>query len=81
MCLKTGIEDAVCLVLLSGKLKMGRLPTLVVGAPVYLDYANDGLVITTMPAQETGRIVRIIGYGNKVDELYFCPDNNYLEYV
>jgi len=52
-------------------------PALTVGAPVYVD-VTAGDVTVTAPSG-TADIVRIVGYGNTADELFFCPDNTFIE--
>lgn len=80
LCLGTVAENATCQVLLWGKMRSAAFPAaFTVGAPVYIDAANAGKVEVAAPTGTTGFIVRIIGYGNTAEDLYFCPDTNYLE--
>lgn len=65
-------------VLLWGKIRADSLfPTFTKGAPVYA--SNTAGEIVTSPPSGSGDIVRIIGYGNTADELYFQPENTFLE--
>lgn len=52
-------------------------PTLTIGAPVHIGVTAGDIQV----AAPTGSsdVVRIIGYGNTANELYFCPDNAYVE--
>lgn len=73
-----GLEDAAITILLYGKVRAdAAFLALTIGAPVYVGVVL-GLVQVTAPTG-SGDIVRIIGYGNTADELFFCPDNTYVE--
>lgn len=54
-------------------------PALTVGAPVFISAATAGDITSTAPTGTTNFVVRIVGYGNTADELFFCPDNTYVE--
>jgi hypothetical protein len=76
----TTAEDATCQVLLYGKMRSAAFPAaFTVGAPVYVSAATAGDVVVAAPTGTTNFVVRIIGYGNTAEDLFFCPDNNYLE--
>ena len=63
-----------------GKIRAdAAFPTLTIAAPVFIDAATAGNVVTTAPSGTTDYVVRIIGYGNTADELFFCPNNSYIE--
>jgi hypothetical protein len=67
-------------VLLWGKIRADTVfPTLTIGAPVYVA-TSWGLIQTTAPSAEDF-VIRIIGYGNTANELFFCPDNTYMTYT
>jgi hypothetical protein len=67
-------------ILLNGNVRADAIfPAFTVGAPVFLG-TTAGDVQTTAPSGTTD-IVRIIGYGNAGDELYFNPSNDYIELV
>jgi hypothetical protein len=70
--------DAI-VVLLWGKVNNVGFPTLTVGAPVFVS-TTAGDVQVAAPTGTTD-VVRIVGYGNTAAELFFCPDNTYLELV
>lgn len=64
-------------ILLLGKIRADSVfPTLTIGAPVYVS-TTPGALQTTAPSG-TDDVVRIIGYGNTADELYFHPSNDYI---
>jgi hypothetical protein len=79
LCLATTTENSTCLVLLYGKMRSAKFPTLTVGAPVYVSAATAGLMATAAPTGTTNFVVRIVGYGNTAEDLFFCPDATYLE--
>lgn len=64
-------------ILLLGKIRADSVfPTLAIGAPVYVS-TTAGALQTSAPSG-TDDVVRIIGYGNTADELYFHPSNDYI---
>lgn len=75
-----GNENNVVTVLLYGKIRAdAAFPALTIGAPVHIS-TTLGDVQVAAPSG-SGDIVRIIGYGNTANELFFCPDNTYVEVV
>ena len=68
-------------VLLYGKVRSDADYAFTVGAPVFISSGTAGDLTSTIPAKTTNHVVRIVGYGNTADELFFCPDNTYLEYA
>lgn len=72
-------EDATCQVLLYGKMRSAAFPAFTVGAPVHVSAATAGDMVVAAPTGTTDFVVRIIGYGNTAEDLFFCPDNTYLE--
>lgn len=77
MCVKTAASDGdATLILLYGKIRSATLPALTVGAPVYLG-TTLGDVQTSAPSGSTD-IVRIVGYGNTAEDLFFCPENDWI---
>ncbi len=78
ICVLAANEDAATVILLWGKVRADAVfPALTIGAPVYVGLTA-GDIVTTAPSVAPD-IVRIIGYGNTADELFFCPDNTYIE--
>jgi hypothetical protein len=79
ICILAAANDgSATMILLWGKVNAAdKFPTLTIGAPVFISEAA-GLIVTTAPATAAA-IVRIIGYGNTGDELFFCPSNNWIQ--
>lgn len=75
----TTAENSTCEVLLYGKMRSAAFPTLTVGAPVYISAATAGAITSTAPTGTTNFVIRKIGFGNTAEDLFFCPDNRYLE--
>lgn len=70
-------ENSTCQVLLYGKMRSAAFPAFTVGAPVHVG-TTAGDVQVAAPTG-TGKIVRVIGYGNTAEDFFFCPDNTYIE--
>ena len=67
-------------ILLWGKVRADTaFPALTIGAPVFMS-TTAGDVQVAAPTGTTD-IVRIMGYGNTADELFFCPENDWLKLV
>ncbi len=66
-------------VLLIGKVRSDADYAFSVRRPVYISAATAGDLTTTIPTGTTDFVVRIVGYGNTADELFFCPDKSYVE--
>ena len=80
ICVLAANENAATVILLYGKVRADAVfPALTVGAPVYISAATAGDIVVTAPSGTTNFVVRIIGYGNTANELFFCPDNTYVE--
>jgi len=77
--LATTSENSTCQVLLYGKMRSAAFPTLTVGAPVHISAATAGDIAVAAPTGTTNFVVRSIGYGNTAEDLYFYPDNSYVE--
>jgi hypothetical protein len=79
MCVLAAASDgSATVILLNGNIRADAVfPTLTVGAPVYMG-TTAGDIQTTAPSGTTD-IVRIVGYGNTANELYFNPSNDYIE--
>lgn len=77
-----GLEDATVTLLLWGKVRAdAAFPALTIGAPVYISKDTGGDITMTIPPKATNHVVRIIGHPKTADELWFTPDNTYLEYA
>ena len=66
-------------VLLWGKVRSDADYAFSVRRPVFISAATAGDLTSTAPTGTTNFVVRIAGYGNTADELFFCPDNSYVE--
>jgi len=65
--------------LLWGKVSATTYPSLPVGGPVFLSAGTGGYVTGTVSFGTSDYVARIVGYGNAAAELYFKPDNTYIE--
>ncbi len=65
--------------LLYGNISSTILPSLTVGAPIFISAGTAGYLTGTASSGTTGYVVRIVGYGNAAAELHFSPDNSYIE--
>jgi len=80
ICVLAANENAATTMLLWGKARFNdAFPNLTVGAPVFISAATAGDITSTAPSGTLNFVVRIVGYGNTADELFFCPDNTYIE--
>ena len=78
ICVAAASEDAATTILLYGKVRAdAAFPTLTIGAPVHIGVTAGDIQVAAPSG--SGDIVRIIGYGNTANELFFCPDKTYLE--
>ena len=66
-------------VLLFGKVRSDADYAFNVRRPVYISAATAGDLTTTPPTGTANFAVRIVGYGNTADELFFDPDKTYIE--
>jgi hypothetical protein len=79
ICVAAATVGATTQVMLWGKISASIFPSMSIGAPIYLSAGTAGYVTGTASSGTTGYTVRIIGYGNSATELYFKPDNTYIE--
>ncbi|KKN71498.1 hypothetical protein LCGC14_0420770 [marine sediment metagenome] len=78
ICVLAASEDVATVFLLYGNVRADTaFPTLTIGAPAYIGLTA-GDIVTTAPSASAD-IVRIVGYGNTANELFFSPDNTYVE--
>jgi len=80
VCVQAGDSDATGIkFLLYGKVRAdAAFPAFTIGEKVYLSAAGAGDLVTAAPTGTTGFVVRIVGYGNTANELFFTPENSYL---
>ena len=79
MCVLAAANDGdATTILLIGKIRADTaFPALTVGAPAYIS-ETAGDIVTTAPSTSAA-IVRVVGWGNTADELYFNPSQNWIE--
>ena len=78
--LNAASEGDPTLILLYGKVRKDSMfPTLSIGAPVYIS-ETQGLVVVAQPTT-SDVCIRIVGFGNTADELFFCPSPDYIVHV
>jgi hypothetical protein len=80
ICVAAASDGGSTRILLAGKVRADAIfPTFSTGSPVFLSQ-TPGILTNTAPSS-AGNIIRIIGYGNDGNELYFYPDNTFLEHA
>jgi hypothetical protein len=78
--LAAAADGSATKILLYGKIRAdANFPTFTVGAPVYLS-TTAGDYQTAQPSG-TDDVIRIVGYGNTGDELFFCPSPSYMTHT
>lgn len=73
-------DGSATTMLLWGKVRAdAAFPTFTVGAPAYVSTTAGDLQV----AQPSGTddVIRMVGYGNTADELFFCPSNDYMTHT
>jgi len=88
MCVLAGAANAATEMLLYGKINAAsKFPTLTIGAVCYISAATAGAIVagatnvTTGQPSGTDNVIRIIGYGNTADELFFSCDQSYMTHT
>lgn len=80
ICVLATTNGNACTALLMGKIRAdAKFPTFTISAPVFISAATAGLLTSTAPTGTTNFVVRIVGHAGTGDELYFNPDNSYIE--
>jgi hypothetical protein len=81
MCVLAAAGDgSATTILLIGKIRADSVfPALTIGAPVFAG-TTAGDIQTTAPSGAAD-IIRVVGYGNTADELYFNPSSDWFEHV
>ena len=80
ICVLAAAENAATKVLLYGKVRAdAAFPALTIGAPVYMAIVAGDIQVAAPTA--TTDVVRVVGYGNTADELYFNPSQDWFELV
>ena len=80
MCVKAAADNAATSMLLYGKIRAdSNFPALTIGAPVYVaETAGD--VVVAQPTT-TDVVIRVVGFANTADELFFCPSPDYITHI
>ena len=78
ICVVGGNDNDPTTILLFGKV-YATAYSLTVASPVFISAATAGVLTSTAPTGTTNFVVRIVGYCVATDELFFQPDNTYLE--
>jgi hypothetical protein len=78
ICVLAATGDAEpTVMLLYGKIRAdAAFPTLTIGSPVYMDEVAGDVVVTQPTTADVA--IRVIGYGNTADELFFNPSSDYI---
>jgi len=80
ICVLATTDGNACTALLMGKVRAdAKFPTFTISAPVFISAATAGLLTSTAPTGTTDFVVRIVGHAGTGDEIYFNPDNSYVE--
>jgi hypothetical protein len=77
--LAAAADGSATKMLLWGKVRSSAFPTLTIGAPVYIS-ETAGDVVVAQPTTADA-CIRIVGFGNTADELFFCPSPDYVTHV
>ena len=81
ICVLAAAADAsATTVLLYGKVRADTaFPALTINGPVYVS-ETAGDVTVTQPTT-TDVVIRVVGFGNTADELFFCPSSDYITHT
>lgn len=81
MCVLAAAGDgSATKILLWGKIRAdANFPTLTIGAAVYMAETAGDIVVTQPSTSDV--IIRVVGYGNKADELFFCPSPDFITHI
>jgi hypothetical protein len=80
ICVLAANENAATVILLWGKVNAATaFPALTIGAPVYMGIVAGDVQVAAPSA--TTDVVRVVGYGNTADELFFNPSQDWFEKV
>jgi hypothetical protein len=79
ICILAAANDGdATIILLWGNVRSDTaFPSMTVASPVYVSQ-TDGDITSTAPSA-SGKYVRIVGYANTADELFFCPDRSWIK--
>lgn len=78
--LAAGADGNATRMLLWGKIRAdAAFPDLTIGAPVYMSETAGDVVVAQPTTSDVA--IRIVGFGNTADELFFCPSPDYIVHV
>lgn len=78
ICVEASTDGNTTTILLWGKVRADAVfPTLTISAPAYIGVTPGDIQVAAPTG--TDDILRIIGYGNTANTLFFCPDNTYIK--
>lgn len=81
LCVQAAASTATTTILTYGKVRADSLfPTLTVGAPAYISAVTAGSITVSQPSS-TDQVIRIMGYGNASNILFFSPSNDYMTHL
>jgi hypothetical protein len=88
ICVLAGSNGTSTKMLLWGKIRAdAKFPTLTIGANVYLSAATAGLIVagatnsTTGQPSATDQVIRVMGFANTADELFYNPSSDYMTHT
>ncbi len=80
MCIDASSDGNATSMLLYGKLRLDAFAdTLVVGGPVYCSETAGAVEVTQPTTADV--VIRVIGFGNTADEIFFCPSPDYITHI
>jgi hypothetical protein len=81
ICVLAPVNDGdATTILLWGKINAATaFPDLTKGAPVYMSETAGDVVVAQPSTADV--CIRVVGFGNTIDELYFCPSNDYVTHT
>lgn len=73
-------DGSVTKIMLRGNIRAdANFPTLTIGSPVYMAETAGDIVVTQPTTADVA--IRIMGFANTADELYFNPSNDYMTHL
>lgn len=80
ICVKASTNGNSTKLLVWGKVRAdAKFPTLTIGAAVYVSETAGAIVVTQPSTADV--VIRVIGFANTADELFFCPSPDYITHL
>ncbi len=80
ICVQASTDNNATTMLLYGKVRAdSAFPTFTIGTPVYIS-ETAGDVTSTQPTT-ADVVIKVVGYANTADELFFCPSADYITHI